>query len=95
MTTDRMALRELLEKGSDVDVLREMIGYVAQRLMDLEVDGLCCAGHRERTPERANHRNGYRDRLWETRTGSIELQIPKLRKGSYFTDLADPATNRL
>ena len=90
-----MALRELLEKGSDVDVLREMIGYVAQRLMDLEVGGLCCAGHRERTPERTTHRNGYRDRLWETRTGSIELQIPKLRKGSYFTDLADPATNRL
>ena len=65
MTTDRMALRELLEKGSDVDLLREMIGYVAQRLMDLEVESLCGAGHGERTPERTNHRNGYRDRLWE------------------------------
>ncbi len=69
MTTDRMALRELLEKGSDVDVLREMLGYVTQRLMDLEVAGLCGAGHGERTLERINHRNGYRDRLWETRAG--------------------------
>ena len=90
MTTDRMALRELLEKGSDVDLLREMIGYVAQRLMDLEVESLCGAGHGERTPERTNHRNGYRDRLWETRTGSVELQIPKLRKGSYFPGFLEP-----
>ena len=52
MTTDRMALRDLLEKGSDVDLLREMIGYVAQRLMSLEVESLCGAGHGERTPVR-------------------------------------------
>jgi putative transposase len=90
MTTDRMALRELLEKGSDLDVLREMIGSVAQRLMALEVEGLCGAGHGERTPERTNHRNGYRERLWETRAGSVELQIPKLREGSYFPGFLEP-----
>jgi putative transposase len=90
MTTDRMALRELLEKGPDVDLLREMIGYVAQRLMTLEVESLCGAGHGERTPERTNLRNGHRDRLWETRAGAIELQIPKLRKGSCFPGFLEP-----
>lgn len=60
MTTDRMAPRELLEKGSDADLLRAMIGHVAQRLMDLEVEGLCGAGHGERTPGRTNHRR-YHD----------------------------------
>ena len=90
MTTDRMALGELLEKGSDIDVLRAMIGFVAQRLMDLDVEGLCGAGHGERTPERTNLRNGYRDRLWETRAGSVELRIPKLRKGAYFPGFLEP-----
>jgi transposase-like protein len=61
---------------SDVDLLREMIGYVAQRLMSLEVESLCGAGHGERTPERTNQRNGYRDRLWETRAGAIKLKVP-------------------
>lgn len=69
---------------SDVDLLREMIGYVAQRLMSLEAESLCAAGHGERAPERTNLRNGYRGRLWETRAGAIELQTPKLRKGPYF-----------
>src|SRR5262249_54090986 len=84
MTTDMMSLRALLEKSSDVDLLREMIGFAAQRLMELEVGGLTGAGHGERSADRINHRNGYRDRDWETRAGTVELRIPKLRKGSYF-----------
>ena len=90
MTTDRMALRELLEKGSDVDLLREMIGFVATRLMELEVDGLCGAGHGERSLARLNQRNGYRERVWETRAGTVDLNIPKLRKGSYFPGFLEP-----
>ena len=90
MTTDRIALRELLEKGSDIDLLREMIGFVAERLMALEVEGLCGAGHGERTPARTNQRNGFRDRPWETRAGTVELRIPKLRKGTYFPGFLEP-----
>ncbi|MFC5314788.1 transposase, partial [Azospirillum rugosum] len=90
MTMDRMALHELLEKGSDTDLLREMIGYVAQSLMNLEVDSLCGAEHGERTAERVNQRNGYRERAWDTRAGTIPLQIPKLRKGSYFPGFLEP-----
>ena len=69
MTTDRIALRELLEKGSDVDLLREMIGFVAERLMALEVEGLCGAGPGERTPARTNQRNGCRERPWRRGPG--------------------------
>jgi transposase-like protein len=90
MTDDKIALRELLEKGSDVTMLREMIGFAAQRLMELETDGLCGAGHGERSPERVNQRNGYRDRDWQTRAGTVELRIPKLRKGSYFPAFLEP-----
>jgi putative transposase len=90
MTTDRIALRELLEKGSDIDLLREMIGFVAERLMALEVEGLCGAGHGERTPARTNQRNGFRERPWETRAGTVELKIPKLRKGAYFPGFLEP-----
>jgi transposase-like protein len=90
MTTDKIALRELVEKGADADLLREMIGYVAGRLMELDVEGLCAAAPGERTPERTNQRNGYRDRPWETRTGTVALRIPKLRKGSYFPSFLEP-----
>ncbi len=90
MTDDMMALRTLLEKSSDADLLREMIGFTAQRLMELEVQGLTGAGHGERSLERTNHRNGYRDRIWETRAGTVELKIPKLRKGSYFPGFLEP-----
>ena len=90
MTDERMALAELLEKGSDHDLLREMIGFVAQRLMDMDVDGLVGAGRGERAESRENWRNGYRDRAWETRAGSVELRIPKLRKGSYFPFFLEP-----
>ena len=81
MTDDKIALRTLLEKGSDATFLREMIGFAAQRLMELESEALCGAGHGERSAERRNQRNGYRDRDWETRAGTVELRIPKLRRG--------------
>jgi putative transposase len=90
MTDERMALAELLEKGSDRDLLREMIGFVAQRLMDLDVDGLVGAGHGERAESRENWRNGYREREWHTRSGTIPLRIPKLRRGSYFPGFLEP-----
>ena len=90
MTNDKIALRELLEKGSDATFLREMIGFAAQRLMELETEALCGAGHGERSDSRTNHRNGYREREWQTRAGSVELRIPKLRKGSYFPGFLEP-----
>ena len=92
MTTNKhtMALAELAEKGADVDLLREMIQFVAQRLMELDVETLCGAGYGERTAERINRRNGYRPRLWDTRAGSVDLEIPKLRKGSYFPEFLQP-----
>ena len=90
MTDERMALAELLEKGSDRDLLREMIGFVAQRLMDLDVEGLVGAGHGERAEGRENWRNGYRERDWHTRSGTIPLRIPKLRRGSYFPGFLEP-----
>ena len=92
MTTTKttIALAELAEKGADADLLREMIQFVAQRLMELDVEGLCAAAYGERSPERLNSRNGYRERLWETRAGTVELRIPKLRKGSYFPGFLEP-----
>lgn len=90
MTTSTMDLRELLEKTTDCDFLREMIGFTAQRLMDLEVETLTGAAHGSRSADRLTHRNGYRDRSWETRAGTVELHIPKLRKGSYFPGFLEP-----
>jgi len=89
-TKSNIALAELVEKGADADLLREMIQYVAQRMMDMDVESLCAAGYAERSPERLNSRNGYRERLWETRAGSVDLKIPKLRKGSYFPGFLEP-----
>ena len=90
MTDDMMSLRTLLAKSSDADLLREMGGFAAHRLMELEVESLTGAGRGERGPDRINHRNGYRDRDWETRAGTVELRIPKLRKGSYFPAFLEP-----
>jgi transposase-like protein len=90
MTDDKIALRALLEKGSDATFLREMIGFAAQRLMELESEGLCGAGRGERSADRRNQRNGYRERDWETRAGTVELRIPKLRRGSYFPAFLEP-----
>jgi transposase-like protein len=90
MTIDRLTLKALVEKGSDDDLLREMMAYVANRMMDMEVEGLTGAAHGERSAARTNHRNGYRERAWETRAGTVELEIPKLRKGSYFPGFLEP-----
>jgi transposase-like protein len=78
-------IRKLLE-DAEGDGLREMVRVLAEALMNAEVDGLCGAGHGERNPERVNHRNGYRSRRWDTRVGTIDLQIPRTRKGSYFPE---------
>jgi putative transposase len=86
-----MALAELAEKGADVDVLRQMVQFMAQRLMELDVEGRCGAAYDEKNPaERLNSRNGYRERTWDTRAGSVELKIPKLRQGSYFPEFLEP-----
>src|ERR1700723_2385364 len=90
MTNETMNLQALLEKTTDPDFLREMISFTAQRLMALEIETLTGAEPGARTPERLNHRNGYRDRDWETRVGTVELRIPKLRKGSYFPAFLEP-----
>lgn len=84
-TKNTIALAELAEKGADADLLRDMLQFVAQRLMDMDVESLCAAFYGERSPERLNSRNGYRERLWETRAGSVDLKIPKLRKGNFAT----------
>ena len=89
-TKSTIALAELAEKGADTDLLRDMLQFVAQRLMDMDVESLCAAFYGERSPERLNSRNGYRERLWETRAGSVDLKIPKLRKGSYFPGFLEP-----
>jgi putative transposase len=93
MTDDMMTLRTLLEKSSDADLLREMVSFAAQRLMELEVETLTGAAHGARDPERINQRNGYRERMWETRAGAVELRIPKLRKGSYFPGFLEPRSH--
>ena len=76
-------LRKHLE-GEGSDLLREMVATFAERLMAAEVEVLCNAGYGEVTPERTNRRNGYRTRQLDTRVGSIDVAIPKLREGSYF-----------
>ncbi len=78
-------LDEQLSQASP-DLLRQMIKTFAEALMAAEADALCGAGYNQRSEERVNHRNGYRDRRWDTRAGSIEVAIPKLRQGSYFPD---------
>jgi len=89
-TTSTIALAELAEKGADVDMLRQMVQFMAQRLMEIDVEGRCGAGYDEKSTERTNSRNGYRDRTWETRAGAVELKIPKLRQGSYFPEFLEP-----
>jgi len=90
MTNSTMHFQELIEKTSDADLLRHMIEFAANRLMALDVDNICGADHGVRDPDRLNQRNGYRERGWDTRAGTVGLQIPKLRKGSYFPDFLAP-----
>ena len=90
MTDHMMNLRALVEKAPDADILRDMIGFPAQRLMELEVGALTGAAPGERSPDRLVQRNGYRGRDWETQAGTSELRIPKLRKGCYFQGFLEP-----
>jgi putative transposase len=90
MTEPMIDLPALIAKSDDTDFLRELIEDATRRLMDIEVSAVCGASHGERTPLRENQRNGYRERAWETRAGTIGLQIPKLRKGSYFPAFLEP-----
>ena len=90
MTEDRMALVELLQKSGESDFLRAVAEAVLQILMEADVEGLIGAGRHERSADRLNYRNGYRDRSLETRLGTLSLRIPKLRQGSYFPLFLEP-----
>ena len=90
MTIDRLRLQELIDKGSDVDLLKEMMTFVVNRMMDLDVEGITGAGYGERSDARQNSRNGYRERPWHTTIGTIPVAIPKLRKDSYFPTFLEP-----
>jgi transposase-like protein len=90
MTEDRLPLAELLQKAGDGDFLRAVAEAVVQLLMEADVEGLVGAGRHERSPERLNWRNGYRERALDTRLGTLQLRIPKLRQGSYFPPFLEP-----
>jgi transposase-like protein len=90
MTDERVALFDLIDQRADDDLVRDMLAFAAERLMDAEVEAAAGAPAGARSPGRTNHRNGYRPRTWETRAGRIDLAIPKLRKGSYFPSFLEP-----
>jgi putative transposase len=90
MTKPMMDLRALVEKSGAADMLREMIGFAAERLMELEVGAKTGVDYDEKRTERQAQRNGYRDRDRETRSGSVELRIPRLRAGSCFPSFLEP-----
>ncbi len=90
MTEERLPLAELLAKSGDADFLRAVAEAVLQMLMEADVEGLIGAGRHERTVERLNYRNGFRDRTLDTRLGALQLRIPKLRQGSYFPPFLEP-----
>ena len=93
MVKERMDLLELLRKGGmdgDVDFLREALRVLVEGIMDAEVSARTGAEYGERRPERVTQRNGYRSRAWDTRVGTMDLYIPKLREGSYFPSLLEP-----
>ncbi len=84
MTDEMMTFRALVEKAPDADILRDMIAFATPRMMEMEVGALTGAAFGQKSRDRLVQRNGYRDRDWETRAGTIELHIPRLRKASYF-----------
>ena len=90
MTKPMMDLRALMEKSADADLLREMIGFAAERLMELEVGAKTGADYGEKSSDRLAQRNGYRDRDWQTRAGSVELRIPRLRTESCLSLFLEP-----
>ena len=90
MTDDRMALIELVEKQADGDLVREMLAFAAERIMEVEVEARTGAAKGARSALREVQRNGYRDRNWDTRAGRIALEIPRLRKGSYLPSFLEP-----
>ncbi|HEV7873961.1 MAG TPA: IS256 family transposase [Enterovirga sp.] len=90
MTNERMALLELVEKDADSDLVRDMLAFAAERMMEAEAEVAAGAAKGAREPLREAHRNGYRAREWDTRAGRIELAIPRLRKGSYFPSFLEP-----
>lgn len=90
MTDERMALLDLVEKDADSDLVRDMLAFAAERMMEAEVEVAAGAAKGAREPLREAHRNGYRAREWDTRAGRIELPIPRLRKGSYFPSFLEP-----
>ena len=90
MTDERQALFDLIEKRADTDFVRELLAFAAARLMSTEVEALMGAAHGERSADRLNYRNGYRERSLDTRLGSLQLRIPKLRQGSYFPPFLEP-----
>ena len=90
MTDDRLPLAELMAKTGDGDFLRSVAESVLQIIMEADVDGLIGAGRHERSGERSTWRNGYRDRSLDTRLGTLNLKIPKLRTGAYFPGFLEP-----
>ena len=90
MAKASIALAELVEKGAQDEIVRELLAHVAERLMEFEIEQRTGADYGERTAERSNSRNGYRDRNWDTRVGTVDLRIPKLRRGSYFPAFLEP-----
>lgn len=90
MTEENMALVELLQKSGEDDFLKSVTESVLQILMEADVEGLIGAGRHERSSDRLNYRNGYRDRSLATRLGTLQLRIPKLRQGSYFPPFLEP-----
>ena len=91
----RMAPAELVRKAEaepGLDVLREGVRVLAEAVMALEVERHVGAGRHERTPERSGQRNGYRERGWDTRVGTIDLRVPRVRDGGYFPSLLEPRT---
>ena len=90
MTDAKMALLQLVEQEADADLVREMLAFAAERMMELEIETKTGAPAGTRSADRVNHRNGYRERAWDTRAGRIELAIPKLRKSSYFPSFLEP-----